>query len=235
LDQQKLFSPSLRRILISHLLVRHRTNMSSKRRRTTTDSSPESKEVKRTTRLTSRLSEFDKRVTLFEPGPSLLGISKAKSDPNDPDALAEGDEETKHNPKEHSRKRVKLEDEAVLIGDLETFAYNEPATPTRRGAKTRLKVKGDESEFNLNSTTSSDSRAKSPTKMHTPSKSKVKQVPQALAVPHPAPPKWKETYDTIKAMRSRFVAPVDTMGCDQAQTGESEPRVNFHYFKSCKY
>jgi len=207
--------------------------MSSKRRRTT-DSSPESKEVKRTTRLTSRLSEFDKRVTLFEPGPSLLGVSKAESDPNDPDALVEGDEETKHNPKEHSRKRVKLENEAVLIGDLETFAYNGPATPTRRGAKTRLKVKGDnkdESELHLNSTTPSDSRANSPTKMPTPSKSKVKQVPQALAVPHPAPPKWKETYDTIKAMRSRFVAPVDTMGCDQAQTGESEPRVNLSLFQ----
>lgn len=208
--------------------------MSSKRRRTTSNSAPE---VKKATRLTSRLSEFDTRVTLFEPGPSLVGPI---SEPTDPDALAEeGDEEAKHNPKEHPRKRVKLEDhEAILIGDLETFAYNDgPATRSmRRGAKTektvtQLRVKEDdedESELphiaNLDSTTTT-SRANSPTKLHTPTKSKVKQVPQALAVPHPVPPNWKETYDTIKAMRSRFVAPVDTMGCDQAQTGESEPRV----------
>src|SRR6266545_974745 len=217
--------------------------MPSKRRRTAGESklrlAPESNET--TTRLSPRLSEFDMRVTIFDPGPSMLGGSsfQDKRKANEPEeGLAEGGEEIKHNHKGHSRKRVKLEDEAVLTGDLESFAYNAPATrPIRKMEKTRLQVKGDvgdDSELplitNLNSTTSPDSRSNSPTKLQTPTKSKVKQVPQALAIPHPAPPNWRKTYDTIKAMRSRFVAPVDTMGCDQAQTGESEPRVNRHCF-----
>ena len=54
---------------------------------------------------------------------------------------------------------------------------------------------------------------------------KAKPIPQALAVPHPAPARWKEAYDTIKSMRERIVAPVDTMGCDQAQYQETDPKV----------
>ncbi|KAG6888911.1 hypothetical protein C0992_007098 [Termitomyces sp. T32_za158] len=53
---------------------------------------------------------------------------------------------------------------------------------------------------------------------------KPKLIPQSLAVPHPAPERWKETYDTIKQMRSRITAPVDTMGCDQAQSKETDPK-----------
>jgi len=41
---------------------------------------------------------------------------------------------------------------------------------------------------------------------------KFKAIPQSLATPHPPPSTWRETYDTIRDMRSRFVAPVDTMG-----------------------
>ncbi|KAG5641997.1 hypothetical protein DXG03_003797 [Asterophora parasitica] len=54
---------------------------------------------------------------------------------------------------------------------------------------------------------------------------KPKPIPQALAVPHPAPPKWQETYTTIKQMRARILAPVDTMGCDQAQHKETDPKT----------
>ena len=54
---------------------------------------------------------------------------------------------------------------------------------------------------------------------------KPKAIPQSLAVPHPAPPRWQETYDIIREMRSRITAPVDTMGCDQAQWKESDPKV----------
>ena len=54
---------------------------------------------------------------------------------------------------------------------------------------------------------------------------KPKPIQQSLDVPHPAPPQWKETYDTIKEMRAKIVAPVDTMGCDQAQFKEQDPRV----------
>jgi endonuclease-3 len=54
---------------------------------------------------------------------------------------------------------------------------------------------------------------------------KFKAIPQSLATPHPPPSTWRETYDTIKEMRSRFVAPVDTMGCDLAQYKETDPKV----------
>ncbi|KAF9022481.1 DNA glycosylase [Hymenopellis radicata] len=53
-------------------------------------------------------------------------------------------------------------------------------------------------------------------------------IPQSLATPHPAPDRWRETYAAIKEMRSTFVAPVDTMGCDQAQMRESNPKTLRH-------
>lgn len=54
---------------------------------------------------------------------------------------------------------------------------------------------------------------------------KAKPIPQSLAVPHPAPPRWREQYNAIHEMRQGIVAPVDTMGCDQAQMKEVDPRV----------
>ena len=59
---------------------------------------------------------------------------------------------------------------------------------------------------------------------------KFKAIPQSLATPHPPPSTWRETYDTIKEMRSRFVAPVDTMGCDLAQYKETDPKVIKDFF-----
>ncbi|KIL68495.1 hypothetical protein M378DRAFT_120602 [Amanita muscaria Koide BX008] len=53
---------------------------------------------------------------------------------------------------------------------------------------------------------------------------KQKSIPTALEKPHPTPERWREAYDTIKVMRSRVVAPVDTMGCDQAQFKETDPK-----------
>ncbi|KAI0806723.1 DNA glycosylase [Fomes fomentarius] len=57
-----------------------------------------------------------------------------------------------------------------------------------------------------------------------PSPRKTKRIPTSLETPHPAPLRWRETYDTIKRMRGRIVAPVDTMGCDRAQLKEAEPK-----------
>lgn len=54
---------------------------------------------------------------------------------------------------------------------------------------------------------------------------RFKAIAQSLAIPHPPPSTWREAYDTIKEMRSRFVAPVDTMGCDRAQLKETHPKV----------
>lgn len=63
--------------------------------------------------------------------------------------------------------------------------------------------------------------------MKTKGKAKAqKPVPIALATPHPAPEHWEEVYGLIREMRKKIVAPVDTMGCDQAQFKESEPRVS---------
>jgi endonuclease-3 len=54
---------------------------------------------------------------------------------------------------------------------------------------------------------------------------KTKSIQQELAIPHPAPAQWRAAYDAIKEMRSKILAPVDTMGCDIAQRKESEPKV----------
>ncbi|KAF9501714.1 DNA glycosylase [Pleurotus eryngii] len=69
------------------------------------------------------------------------------------------------------------------------------------------------------------SKAKKP-KRSTPVRSprKPRAIQQSLDKPHPAPEHWRETYDAIKEMRSKIVAPVDTMGCDQAQYKETEPK-----------
>ncbi|KAI9445762.1 DNA glycosylase [Lactarius psammicola] len=58
-----------------------------------------------------------------------------------------------------------------------------------------------------------------------PKKAKVfKEIKRALDTPHPAPARWRETYDAIREMRARFPAPVDTMGCDTAKWKEVDPR-----------
>ncbi len=41
----------------------------------------------------------------------------------------------------------------------------------------------------------------------------------------PTPPRWREMYDTMKAMREKIVAPVDTMGCERLADVEVSPRV----------
>lgn len=80
-----------------------------------------------------------------------------------------------------------------------------------------------------NTETSSSSQPKSKTPK---SPRKPRPIAQSLEKPHPAPPRWQETYDTIKSMRSRIVAPVDTMGCDQAQLKEIEPKVSDNFVLS---
>lgn len=57
---------------------------------------------------------------------------------------------------------------------------------------------------------------------------KPKPIQRSLDTPHPAPPRWKEAYDSIKEMRAQIVAPVDTMGCEQAQHKEKDPKVHIH-------
>ena len=101
-------------------------------------------------------------------------------------------------------KRVKVEQKLEILPDLEDFKLVQD-TPKKTVSISK-----------------SSSPAKSPVK--------AKPIPQALKIPHPEPARWKETYETIQEMRSKFVAPVDTMGCDQAQFKESDPKVRFYFF-----
>lgn len=110
-------------------------------------------------------------------------------------------------------KRLKLEPDSLEETSVVTVV--EEKKLNRRERKTVVKV--EEIEATANIVVKQARQSASPRK--------PKPVPQALAVPHPAPPKWKEQYDTIKCMREKIVAPVDTMGCDQAQRYETDPKV----------
>lgn len=63
-----------------------------------------------------------------------------------------------------------------------------------------------------------------------PRKTKLQVVQQTLDAPHPAPTRWREIYALITSMRGRKVAPVDTMGCQLAQAGETDPVVPIAFY-----
>lgn len=216
--------------------------MSSKRIRslkTLTAPLPQQNEVqRRSTRLFSRVSDLDSRVRIFEPGNALLSSSASSTDEivevgplhNADDTGEELEESVKP-----SRKRVKL-DSGTDIPDIEDVMHIR--SPTRSSSQKVVKVKRNmkathNEGTNPHASTQSPSASSkgratpSPSKSKSKSPSKLKPIPQLLAEPHPAPPNWRETYDTIKSMRSKFIAPVDTMGCAEAQTGETEPQVSF--------
>ncbi|KAI9436322.1 DNA glycosylase [Lactarius indigo] len=69
-----------------------------------------------------------------------------------------------------------------------------------------------------------DEEALGGSKKRAKAKGKAKEIKRALDTPHPAPAHWRETYDAIREMRTRFPAPVDTMGCDTAKWKETDPR-----------
>lgn len=102
-------------------------------------------------------------------------------------------------------RRVKREN--VELNDQEG---SDDALPTAAKKKKAKVVK------TATSVTTTETKSRSP--------KKPKAIPQSLDVPHPAPERWKEAYDAIKEMRSRITAPVDTMGCDQAQWKEQDPK-----------
>ena len=73
------------------------------------------------------------------------------------------------------------------------------------------------------------SKTSSPKKVRAQSSSpkKPKAVPRSLETPHPAPEHWQEVYEAIKLMRAGRTAAVDTMGCEQSQSAETDPKVVF--------
>ncbi|KAI6094823.1 DNA glycosylase [Pisolithus croceorrhizus] len=103
-----------------------------------------------------------------------------------------------------TRRRIRVKREGVEHDDPEDLANRLPAATIKKRAKATTSV------------TITETKSRSP--------KKSKGIAQSLTVPHPAPDRWKEVYDTIKEMRSRIPAPVDTMGCDQAQWKEQDPK-----------
>ena len=113
-----------------------------------------------------------------------------------------------------------------------------PSTPPRRSKRVKVEekdVKFEEvvvdGEFPVSDTKAAPTvdKGKKASSGRTSSASprKPKAIKKSLDKPHPAPEGWRETYDSIKEMRSRFPAPVDTMGCDTAKWKEIDPRVRW--------
>ncbi|RXW20986.1 hypothetical protein EST38_g4849 [Candolleomyces aberdarensis] len=55
-------------------------------------------------------------------------------------------------------------------------------------------------------------------------KTVVSKTTAAVSTTNSPPKNWEEVYALIKEMRAKIVAPVDTMGCAQAQNKESDPK-----------
>jgi len=161
----------------------------------------------RTTRLISKQSSADPSVTFFKL--------------EDHHGLPDGDPESGLGPLAslvRRSKRVKVEivnaeGTTSCGGDDEYLPGLATKAPTGKG-------KGKATRQPPARTRSCESAA---------SPKKPKPIKQALEKPHPAPAHWRETYDAIKEMRSRFPAPVDTMGCDTAKWKEMDPRVRDAY------
>ncbi|KAL0956657.1 hypothetical protein HGRIS_002789 [Hohenbuehelia grisea] len=129
---------------------------------------------------------------------------------------------------------------SVTLYEAESTEIDLPSTPRR---SKRIKTEHTESEVmpslspalevqpldtsHLHALDGTQEDVKKPLKktnaaMKSPKKQKA--IRQTLDVPHPEPDNWRETYATIKKMRENIVAPVDTMGCDQAQFKETDPK-----------
>ncbi|TFK85371.1 DNA glycosylase [Polyporus arcularius HHB13444] len=117
---------------------------------------------------------------------------------------------------EYVRRSKRLKGSTDIPDHAQPEVSGPPRKDTKKSSSAATLVKTEDV-----ATTSVDTLFK-PKRVTSPRKPKI--IPTALKTPHPAPPRWQETYDTIKRMRSRIVAPVDTMGCDRAQLKEADPR-----------
>ena len=144
----------------------------------------------------------------------------------------------------------KLEDHDSLPDCDPESGLGQPASPARRSKRVKVEIVntegtvscgGDDGEFPGLATKALTGKgkgkgkaarrptARTPSSESAASPKKPKAIKQALEKPHPAPARWRETYDAIKEMRSRYPAPVDTMGCDTAKWKEMDPRVRDTY------
>ncbi|CAL1703293.1 unnamed protein product [Somion occarium] len=146
--------------------------------------------------LIGKPSPFHASVTLFAANTSSVNSNDAPT--TDPSIML------------RRSKRIKLEKnydvDDVAIPKLESDGHDGPSPPRKRKARSNVVA------------------SSSSVKLEEVSPRRPKPIQQSLAVPHPAPLRWREAYDTIKRMRANIVAPVDTMGCDQAQLKEVDPK-----------
>ena len=134
------------------------------------------------------------------------------------DLAAETDE---HTPRPRRSKRTKPENDDGAFPTTSSVGNTESGRSSKR-----VKVEQVLNDDAERGATSPKRGTKSP---RPKAPKKQKPIQQSLDKPHPAPEHWKEQYDTIKSMRARLKAPVDTMGCDQAQNGETDPKVRICY------
>ncbi|KAH9939575.1 DNA glycosylase [Amylocystis lapponica] len=139
-------------------------------------------------------SPFNSGVTLFDPSEAASPLRRSKRQKVEV-KYEETDDEESTALVTQKKKPTKAKMRAATASPS-----NSAAGATASGSSTPLKAK----------------RVASPRK--------PKLIPQALETPHPAPARWRETYDTITEMRARIVAPVDTMGCGRAQLEETVPQ-----------
>lgn len=134
----------------------------------------------------------------------------AKASPyHDTATLSDATEVGPSSPVTRRSRRVLEEQERVDVGrpDVDTDA---PSTAKQTNPTPRRKRVKTETETDILDSNASPKKPKSkPT-----SKSKPKAVLQSL-----------DAYNAIKEMRSRVVAPVDTMGCQLVQLREQDPKV----------
>ena len=122
-------------------------------------------------------------------------------------------------------------DQSVTLFKLEDSDDGHSPDPSVAGRDSkRIKVEAKAAELLPSTEALGDGRSKKRAKaaaspQKAKAKAKAKEIKQALDTPHPAPARWRETYDAIREMRTRFPAPVDTMGCDTAKWKETDPRV----------
>jgi len=128
-----------------------------------------------------------------------------------------GPESSEMSPRRSKRIKSLKVDHGIEVGETHDSAASSSSTVMNSNGNTRI-IKAESSVESI-LPSASPTKAKRNT-----SPRKPKLVPQTLETPHPAPARWRETYDTIKDMRSRITAPVDTMGAGAAQLGETVPK-----------
>lgn len=119
---------------------------------------------------------------------------------------------------------------ASFVAKVSQFAYPTSPASKRRALSTRSVAKSEpdfSADANLdNEATTSTAAATKPK----PLRSTKKKAPVlVLDTPHPAPPKWRETYEAITEMRKHILAPVDGMGCANAGDAEEDPKVRLRH------